>query len=1662
MAVEFVNHHVHSHFSTLDGLSTPEEIIQRVVDLGQRSVSITDHGTMSGIPQMYRAAKDAGIGFTPGCEIYFTPERSLRSPDRLGEKYYHMIMFAHNQQGYENLSKIQTVSWDEGFYQKPRADYETLEKYSEGLTVTTACLGGIVNQYLLREDFEGAKRELGKLVDIYGKDHVFVELQNHGIDEQLEILGDQRELAKIFDLPLLATTDSHYCTHDEHDVHDSLICTATKAMKSQPGSHEPHSPGEKTRFKFSSDQNFLHSGERMLELFPPEEFPGAISNTVELAERTEFTMNMGENKKYLMPITSIPDGKTDDDILREKVFEGAKSLSRYGDANGEIPDDVRERIDYELGVIKNMRFSSYFLIMENLVRLFDENGISVGAGRGCLHPDTDVLTDRGWVPISEVEVGDTVITANGQRGEVAEVLKHQVYDGEKLVRLVNDRGEKIVLTGKHKVLTQDHHGDRVWRKASEIKNGNVVVSTWGKTRADEELCESKELSYQPKKGILKTPQWGFIVGMMLSQAYYPEDDLCKWDFTPEESHKAETLVNCLKTIFDKKDHPKTKLDDQGNIVSVILKNLIVSQWIKKKTEDHDVFIGMGSPGYTKGFLQAIHQGYSLEPDFKTATANSDFEASAIEFAAMSLGAETQRTDATVEIAPTSYSKSRGMDSMSMIIDVDRVDPDTDFVYDLTIADGHPSFLTRFSTVHNSAPGSVVVYCLGIVKIDPLAHDLYFERFLNPDRISLPDIDIDIPRSRRQEAMEIIEKEYGEGHVAHLSNYNTMGMRDAIVRAAKVFGMNFSEANKFRDTVAKFCEDYGETLDDLATRGPVPPNEIKEKLPQTAHYLQIIKTSAKFVGRIMGNGMHASGLLITDDPLEKNFPLRRAKGAYLPVCQYDGDDTESIGGVKFDLLGLTTLDECINTEKNIALDLGEDVDSSNLPHDDPDVYQLISEGRSGGVFQLGCLDGDTIVDGMTIRDMYHRKHSMLAKETIRSVFMGRGQVRPNIVEDVVYSGVKDTIVLETSSGRILKCTPDHKIFTENGWMKAGDLPEGVRVLTVGDNEGFKDIPLGIRGRENVMELYHLAKPDFRIMENPESKVIVKESFYPTHYNESEDIYAYVYPDGSRDSTKNIIDESMFYPDYLGVDVLSHSQAMEECYEVLDADSIPLPLGTSWDAIVSVSPGETVETFDIMMRDPVNNFIANGIMVHNSSGIKALSRRMKPTEFDDISAELALYRPGPMGLGTHEEYCDRKNGIKPVTAYNDEMKDVLKKTYALTIYQEDIMSLARHFADYTGGEADELRKATAKKNSFLIEKHRKMFVPRVNKKHPGLGDKLWEIIKPFGEYAFNKSHSVAYAVLTYRTAWLKAHYPAQFAGSVIDQCIGNKDKVFETVSWMKQEGMQINPPSVKISELRSVTSDDSVSLPLHIISGLGEKKAQEIIAEREANGQFSSVVDFVSRCRIPASTIESMAKAGAFDDFGASRAAVYSHSKDIVSLAKAQHSRSELSGGLFGHAIVVDDSSHGLDLSDDPGYIMIGSIETPVDDRLLGQWERESIGSIIGRHPFTSIREKDGIEKVFNRYPPIDDFEHEVYSARFCGMIYNINNRISKRGNPICEFLIETDCASVSGITFSHVDESADGSFVAIEGSIKIDGEGEGADLQVVANKIKKVNVDKLGG
>ena len=375
MTDSFVHLHQHTEYSMLDGAARVTEAVAYAAQDGQPAVGITDHGNMYGVLDFYKACRKLDVKPIIGFEAYMAHDSRLERPSRRGrvddtggdaeggkKLYYHLTLLAENNTGYRNLIQLSSRAFMEGYYYKPRLDWELLAEHSEGVIATTGCLGGHVLQSLMNEGYDAALAKAARLQDIFGRDNLFVEIQDHGIPAQHQTNPDLLRIAKAIGAPLLATNDSHYVHRHDAVAHDALLCVQTGSLMS-----------DTNRFKFHGDEHYLKTAEEMRHLF--REVEVACDNTLWIAERANVEIAFGD---ALLPNFPLPEGFEDDsDYLRHLTFEGARL--RWGDP---LPDEVVERLAYELQVIGDMGFSSYFLIVWDLIRHARDAGIRVGPGRG--------------------------------------------------------------------------------------------------------------------------------------------------------------------------------------------------------------------------------------------------------------------------------------------------------------------------------------------------------------------------------------------------------------------------------------------------------------------------------------------------------------------------------------------------------------------------------------------------------------------------------------------------------------------------------------------------------------------------------------------------------------------------------------------------------------------------------------------------------------------------------------------------------------------------------------------------------------------------------------------------------------------------------------------------------------------------------------------------------------------------------------------------------------------------------------------------------------------------------------------------------------------------------------------------------------------------------
>ena len=613
--MSFVHLHCHSEYSLLDGANRIDDLIERAKEFEQPALAITDHGNLHAAWDFQDKAKAKGLRPIIGMEAYVAPsDRKLRARVSPGAKpYYHLVLLARDLQGYRNLVKLSSLAWTEGFYVKPRVDRELLARYSEGIIVSSACMAGEVASHLLADRFDEARAAAEWYASVF-KDRYFLEVQAHATDGQAKLNREIFRLSENLGLPVVATNDSHFLKHEDHDAHDILLCI---------GLGKDYA--DRDRMKYD-DGLYFKSAPEMASFFPDR--PDVLTNTLAIAEQVDVTFA----KQHYLPSFPLPAGITsENDLLRDLAEEGARV--RYGDP---LPSNVRERLDYELGVITKTGYAGYFLIVHDFIKAARDRGIPVGPGRG------------------------------------------------------------------------------------------------------------------------------------------------------------------------------------------------------------------------------------------------------------------------------------------------------------------------------SAAGSLVAYSLKITDVCPLKFDLLFERFLNPERVSMPDIDVDFCFERRGEVIEYVRQKYGREAVGQIVTFGTMKSRAAIKDVGRVLGFTPAET----DALAKLIPNqpnFSLTVAEAIKQIP----EVKKLYKSEERYTQLLDFAIALEGLSRHTGVHAAGVVIAPGPLDDYVPVctQTTKGAganddeTVVVTQYDMNALEKAGMLKMDFLGLTTLTVITDAVKSIASRTGEVVALDTLPLDDEATYRLLRAGRTAGVFQF---------------------------------------------------------------------------------------------------------------------------------------------------------------------------------------------------------------------------------------------------------------------------------------------------------------------------------------------------------------------------------------------------------------------------------------------------------------------------------------------------------------------------------------------------------------------------------------------------------------------------------------------------------------------------------------------------------------------------------------
>ncbi|EAH5880180.1 DNA polymerase III subunit alpha [Campylobacter upsaliensis] len=1030
---QFTHLHLHTEYSMLDGANKLKELALTLKEQGATSVAMTDHGNMFGAIDFYQTMRSHGLKPIIGLEAYLHNMDDLS--DKSSRQRFHLCLYAKNEIGYKNLMYLSSQSYIHGLYYYPRINKKLLEKHSEGLICSSACLQGEVNWHLNiynernvrfgAKGYEAAKEAALWYKRVFGDDFYF-EIMRHGINDQRAIDDDIIRLSKELDIKIIATNDTHYTFKERAEAHEVFMCIGMGKRLNDPD-----------RMRHSVKEFYVKTSEQMSELFA--DIPEAISNTQDLANKCNLELKLGDptppNFKFTREYAkefdiTLPQEKVEfsfenDDLVFEHLCrKGLEERLKFVDEGKH--DEYKARLETEIKIIKEMKFSGYMLIVHDFIKVAKDKNIPVGPGRG------------------------------------------------------------------------------------------------------------------------------------------------------------------------------------------------------------------------------------------------------------------------------------------------------------------------------SAAGSLVAYALKITDIDPLPYNLLFERFLNPERVSMPDIDVDFCRDRRDEVIDYVIDKYGSDKVAQVSTFNKLLAKGVIRDVARVLDISLQDVDEFIKLVP---EELKITLDEAYEKEP----KIKEFIEKHPKGKELWEYAKALEGLNRNAGMHAAGLVISNESLWNKTPLfRQSKNdeRHL-ITQYSKDHLEDVDLIKFDFLGLKTLTLIHNAIKLIKERYNKDIVWESIDVNDSKVYKTIQSGNTLGIFQI-----------------------------------------------------------------------------------------------------------------------------------------------------------------------------------------------------------------------------------------------------ESDGMQSLNARLKPENFEDLIAVLALYRPGPMESGMLDDFIDRKHGLKKIIYPFDVLKEVLEPTYGVIVYQEQVMQIVQIIGGFSLGGADVVRRAMGKKDPEKMAKLKDEFANGAEKQgyNRAKAEDLWELIVKFAGYGFNKSHSAAYGLITFQTAYLKTYYPSEFMAALLTSEQNKIENVAMYIEEMKKMNIKLLPPRINkaISEFSAIKQEggtEAIVYGLGAIKSVGRPAIENILELRSKNGDFKDLHDFLSKidtAKINRRTLEGFIKAGSFDDFGFTRKCLFNNLDTLAESArKMAEVRKNSASSLFGAEELNADTKIN---------IVVDNSEFEAMEKL--GYEKEILGIYISGHPLDKFFEEiNGIE-----YTKSIDFENlkgggEILSI---GKVENFKSLMSKSG------------------------------------------------------------------
>ena len=915
---DFVHLHVHTEYSLLDGACRLDRLMERAHDLKFSSLACTDHGVLYGAIEFYKAALEKGIKPIIGCEVYVAPGSRLEKKTSAGgtgggrDVYHHLGLLAKDEQGYKNLIKLATLAHTEGYYYKPRIDKELLAQCGGGLIAMSGCLASEIPDLIMKDQLDKARNAIDWFKQTLGAENFYLELQNHGIAEQAKVNRYLIPWAKEFGLKLVATNDVHYVEKSHSHAHDCLVCIGTQSMLSDP---------KRMSAGYAKEQFYLRSAEEMKARFT--EVPEAVTNTMEVAEKCNLEIQFG---KLHYPVFDPPPGKTREGYLRELVADGLER--RYT-----LKTHVAEKEFVVEGIKEPQRLPTF--VVGQASRLSSGGNELVD---GSDAPDVATSQRTGGTPVPLTPF--TPFDKSQPASITSRHLPHWQQAGVTYFvtfRLADSLPKEVYAKWHHERCAALSKVD----SAAHPELADQINEEFGEKleRHLDEGCGECWLRNPAVSAVVENALRHFDGDRYLLGSYVIMPNHVHALVRPAMEHKLSDILHSWKSFTV---HEVNKLLGrtgefwQDESFDHIVRNEQQLDRITRYIHENPVKAKLAGGQYRLG-AGVVGQASRLSSGGNELVGGSD---------APNI-TTSQRTGGTPVPLHRDPAVAAAIKAVLDRLDIEMaVIEKTGFIsYFLIVADfiRHGREKGISCVARGSAAGSLVTYLLDIANVDPIRYGLLFERFLNPERVNPPDIDIDFADDRRADVIEYVRNKYGKESVAQIITFGTMGAKSVIRDVGRVMGLSYGDC----DRLAKFVPaELKMTLAKALKQSP----ELKQAYETEEVTRELIDTALILEDMTRNSSVHAAGVVIGPEPLINLLPLKQDEDGTI-VTQYAMNPVGDLGLLKMDFLGLKTLTVIRNTCDMVRRGRGIEIPIDTLPLDDKKTYDLLNRAETLGVFQL---------------------------------------------------------------------------------------------------------------------------------------------------------------------------------------------------------------------------------------------------------------------------------------------------------------------------------------------------------------------------------------------------------------------------------------------------------------------------------------------------------------------------------------------------------------------------------------------------------------------------------------------------------------------------------------------------------------------------------------